>query len=83
MGSPRGLQYRLWWLLTGLSHGFPLFFLGLALWLESYAISLALLLPFLLLSARIKAEERTLGETLPGCAADTRRVHHRLVPFVW
>lgn len=63
--------------------GFLLFFMGLALWLESYASVLALLLPFVLLVARIKVEERTLRETLPGYADYTRRVRHRLVPFVW
>jgi protein-S-isoprenylcysteine O-methyltransferase Ste14 len=63
--------------------GFLLFFLGLALWLESYASVLALLLPFVFLIARIRVEERTLGETLPGYADYMRRVRHRLVPFVW
>jgi protein-S-isoprenylcysteine O-methyltransferase Ste14 len=63
--------------------GFLLFLLGLALWLESYASALALGLPFGFLVARIKIEERTLGETLPGYADYTRRVRYRLVPFVW
>ena len=63
--------------------GFLLFFLGLALWLESYAGLLALLLPSVFLVARIKVEEKTLGETLPGYADYTRSVRHRLVPFVW
>jgi protein-S-isoprenylcysteine O-methyltransferase Ste14 len=63
--------------------GFILFLAGLALWLESYASVLTLLLPFAILVARIKVEERTLGETLPGYADYTRRVHYRLVPFVW
>jgi protein-S-isoprenylcysteine O-methyltransferase Ste14 len=63
--------------------GFLLFFLGLALWLESYAGVPALLLPLAFLVARIKVEERTLGETLLGYAEYTRRVRYRLVPFVW
>jgi protein-S-isoprenylcysteine O-methyltransferase Ste14 len=63
--------------------GFIVFFMGLALWLESYAGVVALLLPCAGLVARIKVEERTLGETLPGYADYTRRVRHRLVPFVW
>jgi len=63
--------------------GFIVFFMGLALWLESYAGVVALLLPLAGLVARIKVEERTLGETLPGYADYTRRVRHRLVPFVW
>jgi protein-S-isoprenylcysteine O-methyltransferase Ste14 len=63
--------------------GFLLFFIGLALWLESYTSVLALLLPFVFLVARIKVEERTLRDTLPGYAEYTTRVRHRLVPFVW
>jgi protein-S-isoprenylcysteine O-methyltransferase Ste14 len=63
--------------------GILLFFMGLGLWLESYASVLALLLPFAFLVARIQVEERTLGETLPGYADYTRRVRYRLVPFLW
>ena len=63
--------------------GFLLFFMGLALWLESYASVLALLLPFVFLIARIKVEERTLRETLPGYDDYMKRVHYRLLPFVW
>jgi len=63
--------------------GFLLFFLGLALWLESYAGVSALLLPFTFLVARIDVEERTLIETLPGYADYTKRVRYRLVPFFW
>jgi protein-S-isoprenylcysteine O-methyltransferase Ste14 len=43
----------------------------------------ALLLPLAFLVARIEVEERTLRETLPGYGDYTRRVRHRLVPFVW
>ena len=57
--------------------------MGLALWLESYASVLALLLPFMFLIARIKVEERTLCGTLPGYADYMERVPYRLVPFVW
>jgi protein-S-isoprenylcysteine O-methyltransferase Ste14 len=35
------------------------------------------------LVARIKVEEKTLGETLPGYADYTKRARYRLVPFVW
>ena len=63
--------------------GFLLFLVGLALWLESYASVLALPLPLVFLIARITVEERTLRETLPGYAGYTKRVRHRLVPFVW
>jgi protein-S-isoprenylcysteine O-methyltransferase Ste14 len=63
--------------------GLLLFFLGLTLWLESYAGVPALVLPSAFLVARIEVEERTLGETLPGYADYASRVRHRLVPFVW
>jgi len=63
--------------------GILLFLLGLALWLESYASGLALLLPLVMLVARIMVEERTLRETLDGYADYTKRVRFRLVPFVW
>jgi protein-S-isoprenylcysteine O-methyltransferase Ste14 len=63
--------------------GFILFLMGLALWLESYASVLVLLLPCFFLVARIKVEERTLSETLLGYADYMRRVRYRLVPFVW
>jgi protein-S-isoprenylcysteine O-methyltransferase Ste14 len=63
--------------------GLLLFLLGLTLWLESYAGLPALLVPLAFLVARIEVEERTLRETLPGYGDYTRRVRHRLVPFVW
>ncbi|MHC4992531.1 MAG: methyltransferase family protein [Planctomycetota bacterium] len=63
--------------------GLLLFFAGLALWLQSYASVIALLLPLGALAARIKVEEKMLGETLPGYADYTSRVRYRLVPFVW
>jgi protein-S-isoprenylcysteine O-methyltransferase Ste14 len=63
--------------------GLLLFFAGLALWLESYASVIALLLPVVFLIARIRVEERTLRETLPGYDDYRKRVPYRLVPFVW
>jgi len=63
--------------------GMFLFFIGLTLWLQSYAGALAVLLPFLCVVARIKVEERTLAESLQGYAEYTKRVRYRLVPFVW
>ena len=63
--------------------GLLLYSMGLALWLESYASVLALLLPLVSLVARIKVEERALGETLAGYADYTSRVRYRLVPFIW
>jgi protein-S-isoprenylcysteine O-methyltransferase Ste14 len=63
--------------------GMLLFLLGLGLWLESTASAPALLLPLLLLIARIRVEEGELRETLTGYADYTRRVRYRLLPFVW
>jgi len=63
--------------------GCILFFTGVALWLESYPSVIALLLPCMSIVARIKVEEKTLCETLPGYTGNRRRVRHRLVPFVW
>jgi protein-S-isoprenylcysteine O-methyltransferase Ste14 len=63
--------------------GLLLFFMGLALWLESYPSVIALLLPLVFLIARITVEERTLRETLPGYDDYRRRVRYRLVPFIW
>lgn len=63
--------------------GFILFLAGLGLWLESATAALAVLalLPFLW--ARIRVEERTLREMLPGYADYMDRVPYRLVPLVW
>ena len=63
--------------------GFFVWLGGLALWLESTAamVALAALLPAFYV--RIRVEERTLRETLPGYADYTGRVPHRLVPYVW
>lgn len=63
--------------------GFLLFFLGLALWLESYPGVFALLLPFACFVARIMVEEKTLQETLPGYTDYVKRVRFRIVPYVW
>jgi protein-S-isoprenylcysteine O-methyltransferase Ste14 len=63
--------------------GLLLFLFGLALWLGSYAASLALLLPLVFLIARIRVEEATLAETLPDYADYEKRVSYRLVPFLW
>jgi len=63
--------------------GLLLFFVGLALWLESCAGVFGLLVPFVFMGARIRVEEKTLEETLPGYADYTRRVRYRLVPLLW
>lgn len=63
--------------------GALLFFIGLGLWLESYASVVVLPLAYAPLIARIFVEERTLRAELPGYDAYMERVRYRLVPFVW
>ena len=63
--------------------GFVLFFIGVALWLES-TLSLCLLsVIYIILLARIFVEEKTLRETLPGYIEYMTRVRYRIIPFVW
>ena len=59
------------------------FFIGVALLLGSWwGLALAPLV-LLLFAARIRIEERTLIEGLPGYADYARRVRYRLVPRLW
>ena len=61
----------------------PLIFLGLSLWLESYAAALCALIPATLMVTRLTLEERLLGDALPGYRAYAERVRYRLVPGLW
>ena len=61
----------------------PLIFVGLALWLGSYAAALTAVVPVALMVLRLRLEERVLQRELPGYAAYAARVRHRLVPGVW
>ena len=63
--------------------GFLVALLGLALWLQSYAAVVGLVVVFASLVIRIRVEEQHLRETLPGYAEYMHRVQHRLVPGVW
>ncbi|ESA32542.1 isoprenylcysteine carboxyl methyltransferase [Leptolyngbya sp. Heron Island J] len=63
--------------------GFLLFFVGIGLWLESYASVLMLSILLVLLAARIFIEEKTLSKSLPGYADYVAKVKYRLLPFVW
>lgn len=59
------------------------FFLGMPLWLESYAaVVLAVFLIFLLM-LRITIEEKYLRRELTGYDAYMKRVRYRLIPHVW
>lgn len=59
------------------------FMAGIALWLESYASLIAVLVILFVLIARIIVEERTLRETLPGYTEYMAKVQYRLIPFIW
>jgi protein-S-isoprenylcysteine O-methyltransferase Ste14 len=61
----------------------PLIFVGLALWLESYAAALWAVIPVSLMVIRLHLEERFLRRELPGYDDYTVRVPHRLIPGVW
>jgi protein-S-isoprenylcysteine O-methyltransferase Ste14 len=63
--------------------GLLIFLAGTALWLESYAALLALPVVLISLLIRIRVEEESLHDTLPGYAEYMDRVHHRLIPGVW
>lgn len=57
--------------------------LGLPLWLESYAATLAGILVCTVMSARIPLEESFLRRSLPGYDDYMGRVRWRLVPGIW
>ncbi|MHC5039950.1 MAG: methyltransferase family protein [Planctomycetota bacterium] len=59
------------------------FNVGIALWLESYAGVIGVLLLLAVLIARIGVEERTLRKTLPGYTEYMEKVRYRLIPFLW
>jgi protein-S-isoprenylcysteine O-methyltransferase Ste14 len=59
------------------------FFIGLPLWLESYAAVLVACIPIALLTLRIVIEEKFLRRELAGYETYTQRVRYRLIPFVW
>ena len=60
-----------------------LFFIGIALWLESNDSVLALLLVFVVEAVRIAIEVKALRESLPGYVKYMTKIRYRLVPFVW
>jgi protein-S-isoprenylcysteine O-methyltransferase Ste14 len=57
--------------------------LGLPLWLESYAATVAGLVVCVAMSSRIRLEEQFLLRTLPGYKDYVRRVRWRLIPWIW
>ena len=63
--------------------GAILFFLGIPLWLESYAAAVLALASIFLLMLRIQIEEKYLHRELTGYDAYTKRVRYRIIPHVW
>jgi len=63
--------------------GAILLFVGIALWLESYATALLVIILVATLGLRISVEERFLKQKLDGYEAYTKRVRYRLVPYLW
>ncbi|HTC31651.1 MAG TPA: isoprenylcysteine carboxylmethyltransferase family protein [Candidatus Acidoferrum sp.] len=63
--------------------GGALLILGIPLWLQSTAGTLASLVPIAILVIRILLEERFLRRELPGYTGYTQRTRHRLIPLIW
>jgi protein-S-isoprenylcysteine O-methyltransferase Ste14 len=63
--------------------GGVLLFVGMPLWLGSYAAAILGSLSIALLALRIMVEERFLRRTLAGYEDYAARVRYRLVPFLW
>jgi len=63
--------------------GAIMLFVGMPLWLESYAATILAGIPAGLLVLRIHIEERFLRRELPGYDLYARRVRYRLIPRLW
>ena len=63
--------------------GAIMLFVGMPLWLESYAATILASIPAGLLVLRIHIEERFLRRELPGYDLYARRVRYRLIPRLW
>ena len=61
----------------------PLVFLGLCLWLGSFAAALCIAVPIAFIVARLVHEERFLRRELPGYSQYAERVQYRLIPGIW
>jgi protein-S-isoprenylcysteine O-methyltransferase Ste14 len=62
--------------------GLLVMFIGMALWLESYAGAIAVVVVLASLVPRILVEEKTLRQTLPGYPEYQSRIRYRLLPGV-
>jgi protein-S-isoprenylcysteine O-methyltransferase Ste14 len=58
-------------------------FVGMPLWLESYAGALLAIVPIGVLALRILIEERFLRRELKGYGAYMEKVRYRLIPGIW
>ena len=58
-------------------------FIGIPLWLESYAAALLASVIIVILIVRIRLEEEFLQRELQGYEAYMKRVRYRLIPFLW
>lgn len=63
--------------------GLILLGVGVVLWLGSYAATILMIVPAVLIAVRAVLEERFLRRSLPGYDEYMRRTRFRLVPFVW
>jgi protein-S-isoprenylcysteine O-methyltransferase Ste14 len=63
--------------------GGSLAWVGVALWLGSYAAALLTLIPIGMIALRILIEERLLRSELQGYDAYSTQVRYRLIPFLW
>jgi protein-S-isoprenylcysteine O-methyltransferase Ste14 len=63
--------------------GAVLLFVGMPLWLESYAAAVLASFPIATLVGRILIEEQFLRRKLAGYDAYTQKVRYRLIPLVW
>jgi protein-S-isoprenylcysteine O-methyltransferase Ste14 len=63
--------------------GGVLAWVGVALWLGSYAAALLMVVPTGVIAVRLFFEERFLRRELPDYDAYAARVHYRLIPFLW
>jgi protein-S-isoprenylcysteine O-methyltransferase Ste14 len=63
--------------------GAILFFIGMPMWLGSYAATLLAIVPIGPLGVRIVFEEQFLRRELAGYDSYTQRVRYRLLPYLW
>jgi protein-S-isoprenylcysteine O-methyltransferase Ste14 len=63
--------------------GGSLAWVGVSIWLGSYAAALLAMVPIAMIALRIQIEERFLRRELTGYDAYAARVRYRLIPLLW